>query len=122
MASSSKSRPATIPTLAPTCPGDQSTITSARQGSAMTRSSEKVLAGASRPERRSAGSKPCKQPVLFAVRCALWLLSSTVLCGAALAEDQPGGAEAGPAAGAGLEEIVVTAQRRTEKLQDVPIS
>jgi outer membrane receptor protein involved in Fe transport len=60
--------------------------------------------------------------VRFAVRCALGLLSSTVLCGAALAEDQPGGAEAGPTAGAGLEEIVVTAQRRTEKLQDVPIS
>ena len=60
----------------------------------------------------------------FSVRCALGLLGSAVMCGAALAEEHLNGAAEAPAAsaGVGLEEIVVTAQRRTERLQDVPIS
>jgi len=63
-----------------------------------------------------------KVTVRFGVRCALGLLGSTLIPAAVLAEDQPNPAAEAPAATGGLEEIVVTAQRRTEKLQDVPIS
>ena len=63
-----------------------------------------------------------KVTVRLGVRCALGLLGSTLVPGAVLADDQPNPAAEAPAATGGLEEIVVTAQRRTEKLQDVPIS
>jgi iron complex outermembrane recepter protein len=41
--------------------------------------------------------------------------------GAAVA-DQPAAPEAGPAPGAGIQEVVVTAERRVENVQDVPIA
>ena len=60
--------------------------------------------------------------VRFSVRCALGLLGSALSCGSVLAQEQQGGAPATAAPSVGLEEIVVTAQRRTERVQDVPIS
>src|SRR5262245_47411469 len=59
------------------------------------------------------------------LRLGLGLLASTMLCsaGSALAQDTPpqGGANA-QNAGAEDEEIIVTAQKRAENLQNVPIS
>ncbi|MEA3031405.1 MAG: hypothetical protein QOG13_2730 [Sphingomonadales bacterium] len=55
-------------------------------------------------------------------RAAFGLFTSTMLCtsGAAFAQDAP--APAAPAANAGDEVIIVTAQKRSENLQNVPIS
>jgi outer membrane receptor protein involved in Fe transport len=60
--------------------------------------------------------------VRFAVRCALGLLGSTLLSASVLAQDQQVSASDASAPSGGLEEIVVTAQRRQERVQDVPIS
>jgi len=63
-----------------------------------------------------------KVTVRVAVRCALGLLGSTLIPAAVLAEDQPSPTTEAPVATGALEEITVTAQRRTERIQDVPIS
>src|SRR6185312_9898612 len=63
-----------------------------------------------------------KVTVRVAVRCALGLLGSTLVPAAVLAEDQPSPTTEAPVATGALEEITVTAQRRTERIQDVPIS
>jgi iron complex outermembrane recepter protein len=53
---------------------------------------------------------------------ALGVLGSTLVCTSVLAQEQQSGLSDAPAASGGLEEIVVTAQRRQERVQDVPIS
>ncbi len=60
--------------------------------------------------------------VRLAVRCALGLLGTTLVSASVLAQAQQASSPDASAPSAGLEEIVVTAQRRTERVQDVPIS
>lgn len=62
------------------------------------------------------------ESVRVAVRCTLGLVSSTLLSASVLAQQQQVSASDASATSGGLEEIVVTAQRRTERVQDVPIS
>src|SRR5215469_4685808 len=57
-----------------------------------------------------------------ALQSALVVLGQTLVTGMALAQDTAPAQDTGSTAAPALEQVVVTAQRREQNLQDVPIS